>query len=498
MAEHQISFEDAQVSLLDCAAYLAENIKSSDGHGGAMRQIIPRYLEKGEVDLAAALADTVDDPFVRDQLLTFVAEKCAATDDDEYAFQLIEAIEDYGMQRQAREKIALQKSAKNDFAKALEIAADLEHPDEAFADIALHQAASDEEGALNTLGKIEFPYAKTVALQNIALLELQKGESAKAVEYLEKARQAANEIEYAEEQIRALTDIGSHFTEAGQNGKAIETFDKAKTITEMLDNIHRDAFFGGVALGFLRAGSVDLADRTLDFVVDKTQMVSALIGFSQVFSEKGEAGEALETLEESYAILKSQKDSEIRDSRSRYNLWATIAVLFAGYEKPERALEIAQEIPSEDAQISALSQIARNLTLRENDDLARQAIRAITDDAQKMFALVGVSDAKRKLAKNREAVEVLNEAAPLAETVERLALRSQIFNELVRRFLNLGEKEKAREIAAENLAIIAQIRDDSNRAIALTNLAEVFEQASFILTDREKTILQAMVKKAEW
>ena len=101
MSDHQISIEEAQENLLACAAFLAEDIKSADGHAEAMKEIIARYLEKGDVDLAAALADTVADPFVRDRLLSNVADKCAAIDDDEYAFQLIESIEDYGLQAES-------------------------------------------------------------------------------------------------------------------------------------------------------------------------------------------------------------------------------------------------------------------------------------------------------------------------------------------------------------------------------------------------------------
>ena len=113
MAEHLISIEEAQEDLLSCAAYLAEGIKSADGHSEAMRAILPYYLAKDNVDLAAEFANSIDDPFMRDRLLTLVAEKCAAIDDDEYAFQLAEAIEDNGAQAQALERIALQKSAKS-------------------------------------------------------------------------------------------------------------------------------------------------------------------------------------------------------------------------------------------------------------------------------------------------------------------------------------------------------------------------------------------------
>nr|MBP7416716.1 hypothetical protein [Pyrinomonadaceae bacterium] len=69
MAEHFISRQQAEGDLLSAAAFLAENIKSSDGHAEAMKTIVPLYLAKGNVDLAAELANEVAEPFPRDQLL---------------------------------------------------------------------------------------------------------------------------------------------------------------------------------------------------------------------------------------------------------------------------------------------------------------------------------------------------------------------------------------------------------------------------------------------
>ena len=91
MAEHFISRDEAESDLLACAAYIAESIESADGHAEATSAVVQRYLAKGEVDLAAELANSVDDPFTRDRLLIHVAEKCAQADDDEYARQLVEA-----------------------------------------------------------------------------------------------------------------------------------------------------------------------------------------------------------------------------------------------------------------------------------------------------------------------------------------------------------------------------------------------------------------------
>lgn len=495
--EHQITIEEAGESLLSCAAFLAENIKSSDGHAEAMKEIIPRYLAKNAVDLAAEFANSVADPFTRDRLLVLVAEKCAAIDDDEYAVQLVESIEDFGTRAQANEKLAVQKSLKGEFAKALEYAETLAHADDVFGDIAAHQIeAGDEVAALKTLSRIEFPNAKVVALQNIAHQYLQKGETARAVELLDQAAAAANEIEFTEEKVRALIDLGNHFIEARENGRAIEKFDQAKTAAETLDNQHRDLFLTNIALGFLRAGTLELADRTLDLITDNAQTASTLLGYSHHFRAQNEPDEAAETLEEAYAILKSQKDRDVRDSRGRYNLWATIAIEFARIEKADRAVEIAQEIIDETAQTTALSNIAQVCAMQSKDQSARQSLNGIADDAQKMFALIGISDAKVQTEKTDEALNYLREAETLSETVPQLASRSAALNELARRFQGLGDAAKARQLLHENLELIPTIRDESSRAVALAQLSDFYEQLNYELNDAEKEILQTLVRQA--
>jgi tetratricopeptide (TPR) repeat protein len=498
MAEHLISVEEAQENLLACAAFLAEDIKSADGHSEALRAILPFYLEKNEVDLAAEFANSIEDPFMRDRLLTVVAEKCAALDDDDYAFQLVEAIEDHGTQAQARERIALQKSGKGEFEKAFEIADTLEHPDNVLAAIAVNSSEDGKpEIASDATDEIEFPYIKVVALQSIAGQKIEKQQNKEAIELLEKALETAEDIDFTEEKIRALVDIASHFTDTGRKDRAIETLDKAKQMAEKLDNVHRDAFLSNISYGFFRAGSVDLADRTLDLVNDKTQISSTLVGFAREYWTKGEKEDAVETLEEGYAILKSQHEKETRDSRAKFALFGTIAALFASYQKPERAIEIAQEIADENEQMSALGQIAQILTLNGEDAFALQAVHAISEDAQRLLAYIGISDAQNRLEKREDAIKTLNEAAHLAETVPQLASRSGAFNELARRFAEYGETGRARELTHENLETIATIRDESSQAVCLAMLSEIYEANNYELTDAEKKILEAIIIKAE-
>jgi tetratricopeptide (TPR) repeat protein len=494
MSEHLISRDAAENDLFACAAYLAESIKSSDGHAEAMLAVIPRYLSKGEVDLAAEFANTVDDPFMRDKLLILVAEKCAGIDDDEYAGQLIDAIEDFGLQTEGRERIGLIKAAKGQFEAARRIASSMPHPDYVDAGIALKQAADgDDEAARDTIAGIDFVSARVSAYLSIAHAKLNSDETESAVQYLEQAPAPAAEIEHEEERIRSFVEIGNLFIAAKQNGRAIETFDTARGYAEELDNIHRDAFFAAVSTGFLRAGSQDLSDRALDLVADKTQIASCLLAHARHYWNNDLKDDAVESLEEAYAILRSQRDIETRNSKERFGLFSSIAAQFAGFEKGMRAIEIAEGIEDENERMSSLSQIAAILTLRKEDDLARNALNAIGEDAQRVFALIGMSDAKARNGEMESAIALLDEAVHLTETVPQLASRSSAYNEIAKRLYELGETDKARSTAHTNLETIASIRDQSSRAVSLVLLSEFAEASGLAIDESQVETIRRMI-----
>lgn len=499
MSDHFISEERAENDLLDCAAFLAERLKSADGHAEAMRAIIPLYLARGEVDLAAELANAVVDPHSRDRLLIAVAEKCAEADDDEYALQLADAVEDHGLRAQAYESVGLAMAARSATEKAAGVAATMEHPDFVYAGIAVKQATDGDQAASdNTLDLIEFPAARVTALMQIAASQIKAEKGGDAVNSLDRAVAAADEIEHTEEKIRALCEIGNSFVEAKRNDKAVAVFDSARSFAEVLDNVHRDSFLARCALGFLHAGSDELCDRTLDLVSDKTQMASALVAIARDHWNKDEKDDAVDTLDEAYEILKSQRDIETRDSRARNALMATIAAQFAGFGKSERAAEIALENQDPNEKTSALSQIAQILTMQNEDDLARQTLHLIDEDADRVFALIAIADVKEKLGQKDVAIGLLDEAADLSETVPQLSSRSLALNEIAQRFADHGDGEKARQISLENLNIISQIRDESSQSAALAVLSELYGRSKFELGDDEKQIVAALLRKTEW
>ncbi len=499
MTQHLISIEKAKEDLLSCGVYLAENIKSRESRAAAMEAMVVRYVDKGDVDMAAALADSVDDPYVRDGLLVHVIGKCIDIGDDDYAFQLVEAIEEPRTKSTALESIALRKAAKGDFEKAIEVAEDLEHSSNAFAGFSTSRAlAGDNLLAMQTLDRVEFYNSRVDALQEIAFNYLRQDEFEKAGEMLEHAASEADEIEFTEDKIRAMLEIGLNFIEAKQNDKAINIFGKAREIITDLEGVHKESLFVQVATGFLKAGSIDLADRALDLVFDKTQIAYCLVGFSQVFLAEDEREESLETIEEAYEVLRSQTETEIRDSRARFSLFAAIASQFAQLGKIERGIEIAHQNPEQQSKNQALTQIAQICTLQENDEMAKQTIKGIDEDSQRMMALVGVSDAKYTKDKSDEALEILDEAATLVDTVPQFIARSDIEQELAERFHAYGEVEKARRLVSDNIQTIREVPGDGNRSVALAGLSRLMDKFEFELSDENKDIISTLVRTSEW
>ena len=334
MPEYFISPSDAENDLLLCAAFISERISSGDGRSESVAAVVPELLRRRNVDLAAELANTLDDPFTRDKLLGQVAEKCAEIDDDEYAMQLAEAIDDLGLRSGAIERIALQLASKGKFDQAREIAETLPDPDPVYGAIAFRQSeqGSDQEAA-ETLELIEVPGPAAAALEEMAAAKIRASDADAAALFLGQAADRAADIEHAEEKIRTLLGIGNLFLEAGRRDRAVETVEKARLAAESLDNVHRDGFLASAALGFLHAGSLELAERALDLVKDKTQMATCLLGYARHFWGNDEREEAIDALEESYEILRSQHERETRSSPAKFALHAAIAAQFAGFEK---------------------------------------------------------------------------------------------------------------------------------------------------------------------
>ena len=347
------------------------------------------------------------------------------------------------------------------------------------------------------LDRIDFPAARVTALQHIAAAAIEKGEFGKATDTLDKAAAAAREIEHDEERIRALCDTGSAYIQSKRNDKAVELFDVARADAEVLANTHRDLFLVNCAVGFLQAGSEELAESTLDLVTDKTQMASALLAWAREHWRKGEQDDALDALDESYQILRSQREIETRDSRSANSIMTSIAAQFASWNKVELAVTIAHENKDPEEVTSGLTQIAQVLTLKGDDEQAHGVVNQIAEDPERVTALLGIADTKLSMGDTQAAVTELKEAMQLIETIPQMVSRAWILDNVASRFSHAGETGLARNAGLAALATIAEIRDRSAQATALADLATVYTEADLKIGEEEQRIVDRLLSKAD-
>jgi hypothetical protein len=495
MKDLYIDPEAARNDVLACAAFVAERVNSADGHADALKEIVPRYLRRNEVDLCAQMADALEDAFARDRLLADIAEHCARTNDDEYALQLADAAEDYSARSITRERLAAAKAEMHQFDKAVEIAESLDHRENAYAAIAFHTAAAgDTATAEKMVAEIEFPALRAKTYAEMAGNSLAHEQKELAEKYLNAAVQAAGEGAQQEEKLRELCDVANLWIRAGRKDRAIEITSAARDTAEVLEHRHwRDHWLSQIAQLYFRADSSELADRTLDMIEDKYFFALCLKHIAERKYAAGQTAEALEDLEEGWALLIAQKYNEIRDSHGRYDLLGGIAIDFAHYGEGERAIQAAQQIDLDNIRNRALQGIAGASILLENEPAADQAFRAIDEEAARTFALLGMSDAYRQNDNGAKALELLNEAHQLVEETPQLASRSTALNEIARRFGALGDTENARAVMLENLNTIRQILDSSVKATSLAAASDVYNALELPLTDAEKTVLGKMV-----
>ena len=494
MSEHFISRADAEGSFLDGGAYLAESIPAGESHWSAIATVVSQYLEKGKVDLAAELANTVDDPFTRDRLLIAVAGKCAEIDDEEYALQLVEAIEDLGFQAQGYERIGFAKADKGEFEKAGDIAAMMMHPDSVLARVAVKKAADgDINGAMETIGEIEFPRDAVTALNTIAAALVKTEANEQAVELLSVAGSKAAEIEHDVERIRSFAEIGNLMIDAGDKSRAFNIYETARSDAEALDSTHRDNLLAQVAIGILHTGSVDHADRVLDAVADKTQIASVVLAFARDHWQKDEKDEALEALEEAYAVLLSQHENETRDSRAKFVVMTAVAVQFAGFDKCERAIEVADTIPEETHKTNALSQIAQVASSEGSFELAEQAASEIDSELDRAITMVLAARAVSNSGDAEKSAELLSNASDAIAKLSEPTMRHSALTELSRAYFETGDQNNGILAFEKALAALLEVRNSTFQVSGLSDLSKLSEGFGIEVTDVHREILKGLV-----
>jgi tetratricopeptide (TPR) repeat protein len=490
-----ITKEEALTSLLHAAAFMAERLESVDGMSEAMNEIVPRFIEAGDVDTAAALADLTADPLTRDRLLVLVAEKCIEKRDDEYGLQLVEAIDDLSLAAGATERIALKMIERGDIEDALRIASKLGHPDEVLrlAAIEKYRVGAFEE-SLSIASTIEAPATKTSLAMSLVKLASDSGSQIEIDNQLKNAERHAADIDLLEESLTFLIEIGNLCIEIGRSDLAIGIFEKARTQVEALSWPHRDNLLAAIAVGLFAAGSVSLADIALDLVTDKSVVARTLSTFSHYLRKQGSESDAVEVLDEAHEILKSQKEKEIRDFRSDNAAWRLVALQYALSAESEKCISVVNDMPDAESQSVAASQCAVVFASSTSDETWRELFKKIDEPITRAATLIAISEDWIKNDRIEEATQLLEECGKMVEEIDQPIASCGVLTDMVSIFMKMGETGRASEKLGEAISVCSSIVNTSNQAVALARLSSKVDSDKLALTEKISETLRFVTR----
>jgi tetratricopeptide (TPR) repeat protein len=487
--------EEALADLLHAAAFLAEGVASVDGMAEAMNEVVPRFLERGEVDMAAALADVTADPLTRDRLLVIVAEKCIEKRDDEYGMQLVEAIEDLSLSAGAMERVALKLIARGDFEPAFGIAATLGHPDEVFKSAAIERYKSGAfEEALQIASKVTVSAAKASLAMAFARTASENESTIEFENQIKNAERYALDVDLPEESATLLIELGNLCAELGRKDLAVRVFEKARETAETLTWPHRENLLGASAVGFFVFGSVTLADLALDLIDDKSVIARTLATFAHQMRKAGDKGGAVQALEEAFEILGSQKEREIRDYRANNNAWRAVALQFALSGEYDKSVKVVNEIPDPESRSAALSQCAVVFSDSDLNHDWRGMIDKIADPVLELATLIAIAANQSQKSDAESSQLLLDECVRRLNGIEQPLAACSILTDIFDSYSKVGEAEKAAQCLREALRTCSSIINVSNQAMVLARLSSKVDSNSFPIGEAETRLINSIIR----
>ena len=109
-----------------------------------------------------------------------------------------------------------------------------------------------------------------------------------------------------------------------------------------------------------------------------------------------------------------------------------------------------------------------------------------------------MSDLKNQSGEKDAAVELLDEALTLAETIPNLGPRSGVLIEIAGRFYRYGQRIKAQAAATENLENISlQWPTPAPQAAALANFSPLYSTGGLELGGTETEILLSIIRRSQ-
>jgi tetratricopeptide (TPR) repeat protein len=496
-SQEQPNVYNSSGEFLTVAERLAENLQD-DARAEVVSIIATRYAKLELIDHAIALAETISDPFTRDNTFVEIAAASISAGTSDYADALLEMIDEPAIRSVAIEKIAVKYAELGDLDKSLEMADQLDDADLTLGRIALVDGTSSSH-SIELVSSIMDPNLRAATLGQLAILAHRANRKSEAEELLAESLRAAEEIDFSQNRIYALTGIASLYVEIGDSNRAVEILSRALELCESFEGLPAvglpSSFPRGEALaqiveGFARVGNFEQADVAAEQIEDPFQFAHASTKEAIEYFRAGQSGQALTLLSEALELVLEEPVYGEQGMLMRDGLLVELAVGFVIAGDVEKSLQVAEKLSSEDQRYVALEQVGKETARRGNARGIFQVAKSITNNYSTTSYWLAITDVLREAAQTDLARQTLFEAAKSAVLIQENYQKAESLIEVAHRFALMNDSAKASELFVLALVTINQLAQDDRKAFLVLRMDERLRELNRTPSEDERELLR--------
>lgn len=499
MQEFNSDGSEVDVDYPTCALRLAESL-----HGEAYLEITEaialQYIEAGQLERGVELAEQIPDAYARDSLLAVITAKAVASEEEDYASELLETIEDPILRNSAIEKMAIEFARRGEFDAALGLTDQLADNASALGAVAaLYWQSGQKNEALELARSIEFAQESAITLVQLARLSNDNDES---LNLLVEARSVAEEIDSVELKVFALIAIASGYEERAEREQSVETLNRAFEVCEDFESgkliglsadFARDEALTEIVQALLRLKDLSKATDVAEAIDDRFLFARANLGLAVARGKDSQPSEAAEYLDEAKAIIVELQPYGVQEAEVLDALTIDLAMSYAEYGNYDEARRIIHSLTSEEKQRLVLNELGKLCSNAGNDRVVSEIAEDLVspyDKARYWLGIYDSSSSKPELSESAIAKALAN-----AESVEQPVEKAEVFTGIALRFAKSERNPQAENffLAATSAAVL--IDGSFLKARAFLRLAKASQDAGRNPNQNEQRLLEGMMAR---
>ena len=481
MNDFAANAEDVSEDVLEIAILLTQTVEG-DGYSELAQSIATQLAQRGDLQRALDVAETIADPYLKDQTLGLIAAQTIDSNEIDPG-ELLDEIEDPVLRDLATEQVAVQYAATGDLENSLALVSQLPDNEPVLSLIAVGFAANGfETQSLEVLQSIENPATRVAVSSQLSSALLKKGKTPEAESLLTSAESDLNQIEYPEERINAALNLASVLRDLSRNDEAFEHLKQSAVLckefeesdAEALETVFvRDEALAQIASEMAHVGHLSEADSLLEEIGDAFQFARATVQLAIAHHKSGNLEESLKLLKQAHEIIAEQPTYGEYGQRMRDTLFAEIAAAYANCGFYEQALDLADEITDSDEKLRTLIRVAQAAVNSEQYAHIKRASDNLKDEVSKASFWLSLSESFRANDQSESFDDAIAKSIDNAERIRMPYEQSLILAEIGLRLAE-SSPEKADSVFLKAVENLRAIEGGYRRVAILLNLSQKY------------------------